>query len=194
MAVTFDQGVILGADSRTTSGVFIPSRASDKIEPIHRRIFCLRSGNSAHTQTISRYVRHYLNMQSVEEGNMPRVFTAAKLFSSISYSNKGFLEAAVICAGWDDVHQGQVYEIPLGGSLVKQPFAIGGSGSSYIYGFCDSNWRENMSMADAKSFVIRALSLAINRDGSSGGVIRLTTVTEGEVTREWVPREHHFRT
>lgn len=194
MAVTFDQGVLLGADSRTTSGVFIPSKVSDKIEPIHRRIFCLRSGNSAHTQTISRYVRHYLNMQSVEEGSLPQVSTAAKLFASICYSNKNFLQASVICAGWDEVQGGQVYEIPLGGSLMKEPYAIGGSGSSYIYGFCDANWRENMSLTDAKAFVIKALSLAINRDGGSGGVIRLTTVTPAEVTREWVPREEHFRT
>ena len=194
MAVTFEGGVVLGADSRTTSGVFIPSRVSDKIEPIHRRIFCLRSGNSAHTQTISRYVRHYLNMQAVEEGQLPLVATASKLFAAICYGNKNFLEAAVICAGWDEVNGAQVFEIPLGGSLVKQPFAIGGSGSGYIYGFCDSNWKSNMSQQEAKEFVVKALSLAINRDGSSGGVIRLTTVTKDEVQREWVSREQHFRT
>ncbi len=45
----------------------------------------------------------------------------------------------IICAGWDPIMGGQVYNIPLGGSLIKQPFATGGSGSTYIFGYCDSN-------------------------------------------------------
>jgi hypothetical protein len=44
--------------------------------------------------------------------------------------------AGIIIAGWDHRHGGQVYSIPLGGSLHKQSYAIGGSGSTYIYGYC----------------------------------------------------------
>jgi 20S proteasome subunit beta 1 len=32
---------------------------------------------------------------------------------------------------------------------------IGGSGSSYIYGYCDANFRENMSKEEAKEFVAK---------------------------------------
>lgn len=85
--------------------------------------------------------------------------------------------AGLIIAGWDERHGGQVYSIPLGGSLHKQPYAIGGSGSTYIYGFCDSNWREGMEEADAVAFVKEALKEAIKWDGSSGGVIRMVVLT-----------------
>jgi 20S proteasome subunit beta 1 len=34
--------------------------------------------------------------------------------------------AGIIVAGWDEKKGGQVYSIPLGGTLVQQPFAIGG--------------------------------------------------------------------
>lgn len=34
--------------------------------------------------------------------------------------------AGIIVAGWDKYRGGSVYNIPLGGSLHKQPFAIGG--------------------------------------------------------------------
>lgn len=44
--------------------------------------------------------------------------------------------AGLIIAGWDERFGGQVYSIPLGGSLHKQSYAIGGSGSTYIYGYC----------------------------------------------------------
>lgn len=130
-------------------------RVADKIEPIHHRIFCLRSGASAHTQALSRYVRHYLQQQAIEENKLPLVSTAAKLFASMCYANKNFLQAAIIVAGWDPVYGSQVYEIPLGGTQLAQPFSIGGSGSSYIYGLCDASWRPDMTVAEGKEFVTK---------------------------------------
>lgn len=53
----------------------------------------------------------------------------------------GHLQAGLIVAGWDKHEGGSVYAIPLGGTLVKTPFTIGGSGSAYIYGLCDKLWR-----------------------------------------------------
>lgn len=49
MAVIYDGGVLIGADSRTTSGTFIAHRAADKLDFVHDRIFCLRSGSAADT-------------------------------------------------------------------------------------------------------------------------------------------------
>lgn len=58
MAVAFDGGVVLGADSRTTTGAYIANRVSDKITPMTDSIFCCRSGSAADTQAISDYVRY----------------------------------------------------------------------------------------------------------------------------------------
>ena len=69
--------------------------------------------------------------------------------------------AGLIIAGWDERHGGQVYSIPLGGSLHKQSYAIGGSGSTYIYGYCDANWKEGMDEEAAVNFVKGALQEAI---------------------------------
>lgn len=56
----------------------------------------------------------------------PKVSTIANLFREICYQNKQNLMAGIIVAGWDKYHGGQVFSVPLGGSLHKQPFAIGG--------------------------------------------------------------------
>lgn len=63
----------------------------------------------------------------LEDGELPAVGSAAKLFQSICYNNKHALLASIIVAGWDETKGGQVYSIPLGGTLVRQPFAIGGT-------------------------------------------------------------------
>lgn len=69
---------------------------------------------------------------SSELGRPPQVKTAAKLAQGLCYNNKDALLAGMIIAGWDPVSGGTVYEIPLGGTLIKQKFAIGGSGSTYM--------------------------------------------------------------
>jgi 20S proteasome subunit beta 1 len=77
--------------------------------------------------------------------------------------------------------------IPLGGSCIKMPWAIGGSGSTFIYGLADSEFREGMSEAETRDLVKLCLSHAMARDGSSGGIIRTVTVTEAGNEREYVP-------
>lgn len=59
-----------------------------------------------------------------------------------------------------------------------------GSGSTYIYGYCDAMYREGMSREECEQFVVNSLALAMSRDGSSGGVIRLAIITKEGVTRK----------
>jgi 20S proteasome subunit beta 1 len=83
----------------------------------------------------------------------PTVQVAAALFQELCYSNKEQLSAGLIIAGWDELNGPEVYHIPAGGSLHKQEFSIGGSGSTYIYGYCDANFQENMKEEEAVAFV-----------------------------------------
>lgn len=61
-----------------------------------------------------------------ELGEQPTISTAAALFHQLCYSNKNALLAGIIVGGWDKRHGGSVYNINLGGTVVKQPYAIGG--------------------------------------------------------------------
>ena len=81
------------------------------------------------------------------------VHTAATLFKKLCYDNKNSVSAGIIVGGWDKTEGGSVYCIPLGGALVRQPFAIGGSGSTYIYGYCDAHYKEGMTREECHQFV-----------------------------------------
>ncbi|EZF28785.1 proteasome subunit beta type-1 [Trichophyton mentagrophytes] len=188
MAINFKDGVILGADSRTTTGAYIANRVTDKLTQVHDTIWCCRSGSAADTQAVADIVKYHLGMYRVVYGRQPTTQTAAALFQELCYDNKDALSAGIIIAGYDERHGGQVYSIPLGGSLHKQPYAIGGSGSTYIYGYCDANWRENMDEAEGVEFVKNSLREAIKWDGSSGGVIRMVVLTRrGAVRHLYLP-------
>lgn len=187
MAVAFEGGVVLGADSRTSTGTYVANRVSDKISPVHDYIYCCRSGSAADTQAVSDIVKYYLDAHAIELGHPPLVRTAASLFQDICYQNKDRLLAGIIIGGWDSVSGGQVYALPLGGTLVRQDYALGGSGSTYIYGFVDANFKPNMTREQCEEFVTKGISHAMARDGSSGGVIRLCTIDAKGVTRQFVP-------
>ncbi|KMZ58663.1 Proteasome subunit beta type [Zostera marina] len=187
IGVTYAGGVILGADSRTSTGMYVANRASDKITQLDDNIYLCRSGSAADTQIISDYVRYFLHQHTIQQGQPATVKVASNLIRLLSYQNKSMLQAGMIVGGWDKHEGGQIYSIPLGGTILKQPFAIGGSGSSYLYGFFDQAWKEEMTKEEAESLVVKAVSLAIARDGASGGVVRTVTINADGVTRKFYP-------
>ena len=77
-------------------------------------------------QALSDYVRRFTAEHALDKGSDPTVATVAKLFRQLAYENKDRLMAGLIIAGWDPVEGGSVWEIPLGGSCIRQPFSIGG--------------------------------------------------------------------
>lgn len=187
MAIPTAEGVVLGADSRVSTGTYVANRVSDKIAQMSDHIFACRSGSAADTQALTDYVKFYLQQLSVETGRPPRVKTAAHLMQRLCYENKDNLMAGVIVAGWDPVDGGSVYSIPLGGTCLKVPFALSGSGSTYIYGLVDSEYNDSLSLQDARTLVKKAISHAMARDGSSGGIIRTVAVTSEGNNRDYTP-------
>ncbi|KAF7433252.1 Proteasome subunit beta type-1 [Pleurotus ostreatus] len=186
MAVQFNGGVVIGADSRTTTGSYIANRVTDKLTHVHDRIYCCRSGSAADTQAVADIVHYHLQVHTQEHGT-PSVHDAACLFQKLCYDNKDALSAGIIVAGWDEEAGPSVYNIPLGGGLFRQPWAIGGSGSTYVYGYCDATYQEGWGKDETINFVRNTLALAMSRDGSSGGVIRMCVITEDGVERLFVP-------
>merc|ERR1711988_1921438 len=152
MAVKYDGdggGVVMGADSRTSTGSYVANRVSDKITPVCGNVAVCRSGSAADTQALTDYVKLFVAQHSIELGQDPEVKTVSYLFNKLNYNNK--------------YNKGSVWTIPLGGGMVEQPFSLGGSGSGYIYGYCDANYREGMTQAECEEFVRNAISLAISR-------------------------------
>ncbi|KAG8039678.1 hypothetical protein G9C98_000407 [Cotesia typhae] len=154
MACEFNGGVVIGADSRATTGAYISNRTADKLTKITDNIYCCRS-----------------------------VETAANVFREMCYNYRDSLVAGILVAGYDSQKGGQVYSIPIGGMCVRQPISIGGSGSTYVYGYVDAHYKPNMTKDETVELITNTLALAMSRDGSSGGVIRLGIITEAGVER-----------
>lgn len=187
MAVEFDGGVVMGADSRTSTGIYVANRASRKISRVTDNVFVCRCGSAADTQALTKFVQNYVGQHSMELGKLATVQTTANLFKILAYNNKDNLMAALIVAGYDEERGGQVYSIPLGGSIFRVPMACDGSGSGYIRGLIDSNYKPKMTKAECLAFVQKSIAHAMSRDGSSGGMIRTLVITKDGIEEGVLP-------
>lgn len=95
----------------------------------------------------------------MERGQPPLVETAAALFRELCYNYRDSLMAGILIAGWDRRKGGQIYSIPIGGMCVRQTVSIGGSGSSYIYGYVDANYKAQMKQEECVDFVTKGTLL-----------------------------------
>lgn len=88
MAASFDGGVVLGADSRTSTGNYIANRVTDKLTPLAENVYVCRSGSAADTQNLSSYVQHFLAQHRLDLDREVGVKTAAQLAKNLVYQNK----------------------------------------------------------------------------------------------------------
>lgn len=153
-----------------------------------------RSGSAADTQHICKKVFEEFQGRSLLLSNMkytPTVTNVAHLAQRYIYENSGRdLTCSLICAGYDHMlEKGVIYSITQSGflmDLTNDKVAVSGSGSTYVMGFLENaiedvsaslgNKEELMDEEKAIELVTRAIYLAISKDGSSGGDIRVYTI------------------
>ena len=163
---------------------------NDSHEPSYLSTCCIgRSGSAADTQYLADSVRNELlkrqtngrlsssSLSIITISNIARILQMMIRQSSNNNNMKQY-SASLLCAGYDAIlQQGVIYSIMPGGTCMEETnngWAISGSGSTYITGYMMDHYKPNMTEKEAIQFVQQALSFAIDRDGSSGGMIRMT--------------------
>lgn len=145
-----------------------------------------RSGSAADTQHLASIIRADLVSRQLLYRIPGSVTNVASLLWNL-LSNDSSLSASLICAGYDhELRRGVIYSIAPGGTVFEESmWAAGGSGSTYILGYLDSYFSNNsdekkeklfFSEEEAMDLVYNALCLAMDRDGSSGGFVRMYVI------------------
>ena len=82
----------------------------------------------------------------MELGNLPPVESAGNVVKNIIYNNPG-LSAHVCVSGWDPYKGYQIYDVNVTGFMTKDAdIILGGSGSTFIKGYADDNYKPNMTL------------------------------------------------
>ncbi|XP_042561938.1 proteasome subunit beta type-6-B like protein-like, partial [Clupea harengus] len=179
LAVRFNGGVIIGSDSRASiGGSYVSSKTINKLIQVHERIFCCIAGSKIFQQ---------VSPGCIQMGSPPLVKAAASVMKELCYRSKEEPQAGFITTGWDRRNGPQVSPLSLGGMLLCQHFTIGGSGSTYIYGYADAKYKPDMNREEFLQFPTNVKQSAIGRDNVSGGVVHLVVITEDGVEHVFIP-------
>ena len=164
VACVYDGGVVLGADTRVSTGIYVSNRASDKMTVLEDTTVMCRSGSAADTEAIASFVRYHVEQIGMERNGPLDVRTVARIANQINYQNKGAnqglgLSAYMIIGGWDEKHGAQVYSCTAGGNMIQNKWTTDGSGSTFIWGFMDEGFKVCFLLLPTRLFQICASAL-----------------------------------
>jgi 20S proteasome subunit beta 1 len=231
VAIKYEGGVVVGADTRTSISSYVSNRYANKIVPLSpagggsaattATMVLGRSGSAADTQRLAYLVRCEMGRRRYrygcyyrddDDGSGMSVPSVARWLSTVLHGsgsstngngneNGHPMSASLLVAGYDaSLRQGRVFAVaPSGAAWEEAAYAATGSGSAWALGFLDerlgnkniNNGGGGAALVDereATDLCRRAVELAIQRDGSSGGVPKLCVCDASGVRDVSVPR------
>jgi len=171
----FVDGIVLGADTRATSGPIVADKNCEKIHYISENIRCAGAGTAADTEFTTALIRSNMQLHSYSTGRPPRVAAALTQLKQMLFRHQGHIGAALVLGGYDSVGP-HLYMIYPHGSTDKLPYVTMGSGSLAAMAFFENRWKPNMSRADAVDLVAAAIEAGIFNDLGSGSNVDVCVI------------------
>ena len=168
-------GVVLCADMRASAGYFIANNNTMKIQKIYDHAGLTLAGGVADAQNLTDILRYHANVHSIQKNENIPIKSLARLCSLIFHQNRGGIQADIILGGFD--RYGPVlFNIDQFGSVEEKSYVTTGSGSLVAYGLLEDEYRNNLTVEDAKVIALRAVKAAIVRNSGTGDGINVATI------------------
>ncbi len=166
-------GIVLCADMRASAGYFIANNNTMKIQKIDDHAGLTLAGGVADAQNIVDILRYHANLHRVEKQGPIPIHSLARLCSLIFHQNRGYPFIADILVGGYDADGPALFNIDMFGSVEEKPYVTTGSGSPVAYGLLEEEYREDLTVEEAKKIALRAVKAAIVRNIGTGDGINI---------------------
>jgi len=185
MGFHYNNGIILAADRRVTAGGIVMDGDYDKVYPISDNIAITIAGSVSDIQLFTKHIKAEIKLKELQTGRKPYVGEVANMISGILYSAVRSMPQGVahMIIGGTDVKGTHLYDAFMDGSLKEMPECVSsGSGSLFVYGVLDSDYKKDLSEDEAVALAEKALNAAMKRDTASGNGINIIVIPkEGEM-------------
>lgn len=178
VGLIFQDGVVLGADTRATEGPIVADKNCEKIHYIAPNIFCCGAGTAADTEAVTDMISSQLQLHRYATGRESRVVTALNLLKSHLFSYQGHVSAALVLGGVD-VTGPHLHTVYPHGSTDTLPFATMGSGSLAAMSVFESKYKEGLTREEGIKLVSEAICSGIFNDLGSGSNVDVLVITKG---------------
>lgn len=175
--IIYKDGVILGADTRATSGSIVADKNCSKIHYIAPNIYCCGAGTAADTENTTNLISSQLALHRLRTERESRVASACRLLKQMLFKHQGQISAALVLGGVDSTGPA-LYSIHPHGSVDKLPFVTMGSGSLAAMAVFEDRFKPNMELEEGKRLVRDAIAAGVFNDLGSGSNIDITVITK----------------
>jgi proteasome beta subunit len=186
IGITYNGGVIVGADHRATMGHFIANKSVQKLFQIGENIALTTAGLVGHAQSLSRTLVAELNLFTLKRGNNMTVKGAATLTANILVGRPHWVQLLIAGVDADGSH---VYSIDSAGGSIPDVYCATGSGSPYMYGVLEDQYRDGMTQKEATQVAAKALLASAQRDAASGNGMDIAVITMNDGFKLMTPAQ-----
>ncbi|KAF9618379.1 hypothetical protein IFM89_001014 [Coptis chinensis] len=177
VGLVFQDGIILGADTRATEGPIVADKNCEKIHYMAPNIYCCGAGICIDTE--GDYIHgHQLFALPPATSRESRVVTAFTLLKTHLFGYQGHVCAALVLGGVDIT--GPHLPIYPHGSTDTLPYATMGSGSLAAMAMFESNYKKGLYRDEGIKLVCKAICASIFNDFFSGSNVDVCVITKGK--------------
>jgi 20S proteasome subunit beta 2 len=173
--IVFKDGVILGADTRSTGGDIVANKNCEKLHYMAPNIYCAGAGTAADCDKTTNTIASQLELLKLNTGRQVRVVAAQTLVKQMLFRYQGHIGTYLIMGGVD-IKGPSLYEIAAHGSTSNVPYAAMGSGTLAAMSILEAGWKQDMEEEDAKKLVRNAIAAGIFNDMGSGSNVDLVVI------------------
>jgi len=169
-------GVVLCADMRASAGYFVANNNTMKIQQLDLHAGLTLAGGVADAQNITDVLRYHASLHRIQKQEPIPIHSLTRLTSLIFHQNRGYPFIADILVGGYDNDGPALFNIDMFGSVEKKSYVTTGSGSPVAYGLLEEEYREDLTVEEAKQIALRAVKAAIVRNIGTGDGINVAII------------------
>ncbi len=177
-------GVLLASERRYSYGTFVMSKVAKKVFRITDNIGVACAGIIGDMQVLAREALAYMNLYEFERERKGSVRNAAKMLANLLSARRLFPYLAQTIIGGIDNGRPGLYVLDPIGSVLEDKFSAVGTGAEIAMGVFEADYREGLTVEEAKPLVMRAIKSALARDISSGDGIDMLIITAQGIREE----------
>ncbi|KAI4464655.1 proteasome subunit alpha/beta [Holotrichia oblita] len=178
--IIYEDGVILGADTRATEDTTVSDKNCRKIHYLASNMYCCGAGTAADTEMTTNMIASQLELHRLFTNRTVPVCTANQLLKQYLFRYQGYIGAALVLGGVDNTGP-HLYSIYPHGSTDKLPYTTMGSGSLAAMAVFESRWKPGLTEEEGKKLVRDAIAAGIFNDLGSGSNVDLCVIRKGSV-------------
>jgi proteasome beta subunit len=171
-------GVVLASERRATMGTLIAHKTTKKVYKLDDNMGLTTAGLVGDLQLLARYITAEVELYKLKKNGPMTVKAVSTLTANILSGRRYFPYWVQLIIGGVDDEGSHVYSLDMAGGNIPDKYVTSGSGSPYVYGVLEDNYKDGLDVKEGADLAIRAITAAMKRDAASGDGIDVVTITK----------------